>query len=55
MWNFVLGDGALQFPVYGEGCQCAEKARKEEQEKQPVPGQRSIFDYLSEEDDENDE
>lgn len=39
----------------GYGCQCAEKARKEEQEKQPIPGQRSIFDFLSEEDDENDE
>lgn len=39
----------------GYGCQCAEKARKEEQAKQPIPGQRSIFDFLSEEDDENDE
>lgn len=33
----------------GYGCQCAEKARREEQEKQPIPGQRSIFDYLSDE------
>lgn len=40
----------------GYGCQCAEKARREEQERQPIPGQRSIFDYLSdEEESENDE
>lgn len=26
----------------GYGCQCAEKARKEEMEKQPIHGQRSI-------------
>lgn len=40
----------------GYGCQCAEKARREEQEKQPIPGQRSIFDYLSdEEENESDE
>lgn len=40
----------------GYGCQCAAKARREEQERQPIPGQRSIFDYLSdEEESENDE
>lgn len=39
----------------GYGCQCATKARKEEAEKQPIPGQRSIFDYLSEEENGNDE
>lgn len=38
----------------GYGCQCAQKARREEQEKQPIPGQRTIFDYLSEEEREND-
>ena len=33
----------------GYGCQCAEKARREKREKQPIPGQRSIFDYLTDE------
>lgn len=31
----------------GYGCQCAEKARKEEADKQPLPGQWNIFDYIS--------
>lgn len=38
----------------GYGCQCAQKARREEREKQPIPGQRTIFDYLSEEERGND-
>ena len=38
----------------GYGCQCAQKALREEREKQPIPGQRTIFDYLSEEEREND-
>lgn len=33
----------------GYGCQCAMKAKAAEEEKEPVPGQRSIFDYISEE------
>ena len=35
----------------GYGCQCAEKARKEEAAKKPIPGQRSIFDYILDEED----
>lgn len=29
----------------GYGCLCAIKARKEAAEKQPIPGQLSIFDF----------
>lgn len=32
----------------GYGCQCAKKARLEEQEREPIPGQVSIFDVLEE-------
>ena len=30
----------------GYGCQCAMKAKKEEEARKPMPGQRTIFDYL---------
>ena len=30
----------------GYGCQCAEKERREAAEKEPLPGQRSILDYI---------
>lgn len=33
----------------GYGCQCATKARKEEAEQKPIPGQTSIFDFINEE------
>ena len=33
----------------GYGCQCAMKAKTAEEEKKPIPGQRTIFDYISEE------
>lgn len=35
----------------GYGCQCAEKARREAAAKEPIPGQRSIFDYIDGEED----
>ena len=33
----------------GYGCQCAMKAKKEEEAQKPIPGQRTIFDYLEDE------
>lgn len=39
----------------GYGCQCAMKARMEEKEREPIPGQRSIFDYLDETEDNDNE
>ncbi len=30
----------------GYGCQCAIKAKREEEAQKPIPGQRTIFDYL---------
>lgn len=33
----------------GYGHQCAMKAKTAEEEKKPIPGQRTIFDYISEE------
>lgn len=30
----------------GYGCQCAKKASQEEKEREPMPGQRNIFDYI---------
>ena len=30
----------------GYGCQCAEKARREENAKKPIPGQSTIFDFI---------
>lgn len=33
----------------GYGCQCAKKVQIEEQEREPIPGQWSIFDILDEE------
>ena len=33
----------------GYGCQCAMKAKREEEAQKPIPGQRTIFDYLEEE------
>lgn len=32
----------------GYGCQCAARARREEAEDQPIPGQMNIFDYENE-------
>ena len=29
----------------GYGCQCAQKARREEEEKQPIPGQMNLSDF----------
>ncbi len=33
----------------GYGCQCAEKARMEENAKKPIPGQSTIFDFIDDE------
>lgn len=34
----------------GYGCQCAAKARQEEIERQPLPGQINIFDFFNNDD-----
>lgn len=34
----------------GYGCQCAAKARQEEIERKPLPGQMNIFDFFSNDD-----
>lgn len=31
----------------GYGCQCAKKELQEERDREPMPGQRNIFDYMS--------
>lgn len=33
----------------GYGCQCAKKAKKEVDEQAPLPGQRTIFDFIEQE------
>lgn len=33
----------------GYGCQCAAKARQEEREKEPLPGQLTFFDWIHQE------
>lgn len=33
----------------GYGCQCAAKAKTEEQAQAPIPGQMNIMDYLNDE------
>ena len=33
----------------GYGCQCAAKARREERERQPIPGQITLDDWINQE------
>lgn len=37
----------------GYGCQCASKARKEELEREPMPGQMSILDFYGKEEEDD--
>lgn len=39
----------------GYGCQCALKAKAEEREREPVPGQMDIFSYINESEEKTDE
>ncbi len=36
----------------GYGCQCAARAKKEEGDQKPIPGQMELFDFISDEQEE---
>lgn len=39
----------------GYGCQCAKKAKREEEERQPIPGQMNLMDWLKTESEETED
>jgi len=42
--RLLVSDEAIE---RGYGCQCAKKAWQEEIEKQPMPGQIELFDFMN--------